>query len=277
MNQQRDPTKPTWKLGAEVRIAVGSPARFDRADPDSEDGVGHGVHELRLWTSVARRRGWAEPSVEVWWQAPVAVTDESPFDDPGYGARASGKQQEAGIAFGFEAIAVDRPEDGQRVSLDLGARLVGHFEGRAYTEMWEVFAYAGDVDAGGPLVLDSDPTDPAANAVSHPGISTVENYLEMGGHVALRAELGPWVHIAAIGQLTTESAHSISFADAGVDRPTCNGSNGPGCETDDNDLVTPGTLEVNPSHVDLVDLVGHRYIVDDVFNLTVGVEARVLF
>jgi hypothetical protein len=277
MNQARDATKPTWKLGAEFRVAIGAPGRLDRNAPDSEVGVGAGVHELRLWTTVAKRRGWAEPSVEIWWQAPIATKDDSPFDNPGYGARATGKQQEAGIQFGLEAAVVDRPADGQRVSVDLSGRVVGHFEGRAYSELWEVFAYAGDVGGGGPLILDSDPTTAGMQAVSHPGISAVENYLEMGARLALRAELGPWVHIAAIGQLTGESQHTISFADAGVDRPTCSGGDTSGCEADSNDVVSPGTSEVSPTHVPLIDLVGHRYIVRDAFTLTLGVEARVLF
>jgi len=38
---------------------------------------------------------------------------------------------------------------------DLGARVEGHFEGRAYTEMWEVLAYAGQ--RSGPLTLDAQP------------------------------------------------------------------------------------------------------------------------
>ena len=46
---------------------------------------------------------------------------------------------------------------------------------------------------------------------------------------------------------------------------------------DGNDVVTPGTSEVSPTHVPLIDLVGHRYIVRDAFTLTLGVEARVLF
>jgi hypothetical protein len=275
MNQLRDDTKPTWKLGAEARIGIGAVARLDRGDPEGEVGVGTGVHELRLWTSIAKRRGWAVPSVDLWWQAPFANSDDSPFDDPGYGSRVSARQQQAGVAFGIEAIAVDRPEDGQRVSVDIGGRFVSHFEGRAYTEMWEVFAYAGQ--DGGPLTLDQNPTDPGAQPLAHPGISTVENFLEMGGHIALRAELGPWVHIGAIAQVTTESQHAISFADAGVDLPTCSATVTSGCETGNNDVVNPGTSEVNPTHAPLVDLVGHRYIVDDVLNLTVGVEARVLF
>ena len=275
MNQRRDDTKPTWKLGGEARIAVGKVATLEPGNPESATGVGTGVHELRLWTTIARRIGWAEPYVDLWWQAPIGMKSGSPFQNPGFGARNTDKQQEAGVVFGVDAAAFSRPDDDQRVSLDLSARLVGHFEGRNYTEMWEVFAFAGR--NGGPLELDSDPTTSGMQGVDHPGITNVENYLEMGGRIALRAELGPWVQLAALAQATGETEHVITFADAGVDLPRCQGAATDNCETDNNDLVNPNTAEVNPLHVPLIDLVGHRYRLDDVFDLQVGVEATVLF
>jgi len=279
MNQARDSTKPTWKLGAELRVAIGKIQKFDAADPGSETGVSSGVHEVRLYSSMAKRIGWAEPYFEAWWMAPVGEKEGSPFQDPGFGAESIAKQQEAGTRFGFEAVAVDRGPDLQRVSLDLSARLVGHFEGRNYSEMWEVFALAGDRDRAGPLVLDEDPTMTGLQALSHPGITNIENYLELGGRFALRADLGPLVHVAAFGELSRETTHAISFADAGVDRPTCEGGQAEGteCEIGGNDVVNPGTVEENPLHVPLIDLVGHRYISDEGINVRLGVEARILF
>ena len=52
--------------------------------------------------------------------------------------------------------------------------------------------------------------------------------------------------------------HVISFADAGVDLPTCP-TGAPRCETNDNNLIDAGTVEVNPLHASKIDLVGHRY------------------
>lgn len=279
MEQRRDDTKPTWKLGAELRIAVGKTARFDASDPERRDGISSGVHELKVYSSMAKRIGWAEPYFEGWWLAPVGAKDASPFDDPGFGAKSTQKQQQAGTRFGFEAIAVDRGPDRQRVSLDLSAKLVSHFEGRGYSEMWEVFALAGDTETGGPLVLDSDPLEAGVQAMSHPGITNIENYLEMGGRLAVRADLGPLVHIAAIGEFSRESTHVITFTDAGIDLPPCTGTGTPGedCELDSNDVVDPGTNEVNPLHSSIIDLVGHRYISDEGLSLRFGVQVRVLF
>jgi hypothetical protein len=45
----------------------------------------------------------------------------------------------------------------------------------------------------------------------------------------------------------------------------------------DDELVTPDTDEVNPLHVPVTDLVGHRYRVGDVLNYVVGINMTLLF
>jgi hypothetical protein len=277
MNQSRDPTKPTWKIEAELRIPVGKVARLDRDDPSRHRGVGKGVYEVALSTSIARRLGWAEPFFALRWQAPFKVKEGSVFEDPGFGARQTSPQQEAGIHFGFEAIIVDRPADSTRVGIELSGTIDARFEGRSYTPMWEVFAYAGDVRHGGPLILDADPTQPGMQARSHPGITDTENYLELGAKAAVRADIGPSVHLAGFATLATATQHVITFDDAGVDRPTCTATNTTRCETDVNDVVNPGTDEVNPLHTPLKDLVGHRYLAADNLAVAFGLEAIVMF
>lgn len=263
MNQMRDDTKPTWKLGAEARIAIGRVMRFDPTRPTANTAVGEGAHELRVWTSFDRRLGWAEPWMDLFWQVPLAYTSASLYKDPGFGATNTGKGQVAGAHFGFEAYAVDTP-DHNRISLDLGARLIGHFEGRDYSELWELLAGAGNPSLGGPLVLDSDPLTAGTQAMAYPGISNVENYLETGARAAVRAQLGPHVRFAVTGDVTWLSEHVITFADAGVDKNT-------------NSLIDPGTNEVNPLHVDGIDLVGHRYHSVHGMSYIVGVQGQVLF
>lgn len=276
MNQRRDSTKPTWKLGAEVRLSIGNVMRFDARDPGAETGVSSGVHELRLWTTVDRRIGWAEGWFEVFWQAPIGTREESLFQDPGFGVTNDKLAQRGGVRFGLEASLLDDAQTGNRLSLDLGARVIGHFEGRGYSELWEVFALAGDSRGTGPLILDRDPTDPGLQAMSHPGITNIENYLETGGRLALRAQLGRHVRFAATVDVAWKTEHLITFADAGIDLPSCSTGRSP-CENANNDLVNPGTREVNPLHAPLVDLVGHRYLSTDNFGLTFGVEAQALF
>lgn len=277
MNQARDDTKPTWKLGAEARLAIGAAAKLDRSNPDSNTAVGRGVHEVYLWSSIAKRVGWAEPFVKMWWRAPIGTTNDSAFIEPGFGQRRTAPQQHAGTRFGFEAIVWEKPEEKTRVSLDFSTRLEAHFEGRAYTEMWEVFAYAGDAASGGPLVLDRDPTSTGVQALSHPGVSNIENYISFSGRFGLRAELGEKVRLGITFELVRQQAHIISFADAGVDRPTCSATVTTDCEADRNEVVNPGTDEVNPLHVPLIDVVGHRYRVASSNDFLLGLQARFLF
>jgi hypothetical protein len=278
MNQHRDDTKPTWKLGGELRLSVGKIMRFDAMNPTAETGVSTGVHELRLWTTVDKKLGWAEPWFELWWQVPVSARSDSLFGNPGFGATNVEMGQQAGTSFGLEMYALDDAANGNKISLDLGARVIAHFEGRGYSEMWEVFALAGDARVPtNPLILDADPVTPGVQALSHPGITNIENYLETRARVAVRAELGPHVRFSAFGEAAWKTDHAITFADAGVDLPTCSATVTTHCETDDNDLVNPGTAEVNPLHKAIIDLVGHRYHAEHGFSLIIGVETLFMF
>lgn len=276
MNQRRDSTKPTWKLGAEVRLALGKIMRFDAMRVGDETGINKGVDELRLWTSFARQFARTEGYFELFWQVPLRARDNSLFVDPGFGATNTSLGQKAGMTFGLETYLLDDRVNQNRISIDLGAKIIGHFEGRDYTEMWEVFAFAGDARSSGALVLDADPTEADVQALSHPGISNYENYLETAARFAVRAKLGTVVQFGALVDVAWKTDHAISFADAGVDLPTCTSGVGR-CENEDNVLVNPGTEEVNPLHNPRIDLVGHRYFSTDNLSVTVGLQGIVLF
>lgn len=286
MNQQRDATKPTWKMGADLRVAVGKVMRFDALKTDTETGISKGVHELKLWSSFDRRYDRIEGYFEMFWLVPLTAREESLFDDidqqPGtFGATNTLPGQKAGVTFGLEAFAIDDRVNKNSVSFDVSTRIVGHFEGRDYSEMWEVFALAGDVRRGGPLVLDRDPSMADVQAVSHPGISNIENHLETAARFGIRGKLGGRMHFGLLADVAWKTDHAITFADAGVDLPTCSGDpgevEGRDCELDSNDLINPGTGEVNPLHVPRVDLVGHRYLSVDNFVFSIGVQAQVQF
>lgn len=280
MNQRRDDTKPTWKMGAELRLAVGGIMSFSANNPGRNTAVGRGVHELRLWTTVDRRFEHTEGWFGLYYQVPLTAKADSLYnEDLGFGVTNARPPQEGGVAFGLEVFAIDDKLTGNRISIDAGARIAGHFEGRQYTEMWEVFAFAGDSGNTAitpQLVLDQDPTQMGVQDLNHPGISNIENYLETAGSFAIRAALGKHVHFAATLDLAWKTDHVISFADAGIDRPTCDGGNS-GCENDNNDVVNPGTDEVNPLHAPKIDLVGHRYLSQDNFGIVVGVQGQFLF
>jgi hypothetical protein len=153
----------------------------------------------------------------------------------------------------------------ERVGVQLGGELEALFAGRAYTDMWEVFAFAGHAPTTGPLVIDADPVTLGVQGVSHPGVSNVENYLTGAARLGVDATVSSKVRLDAGFRLGWEQSHLVSFADAGEDGD------------DDNDSVDPGSEEVNPLHVPLIDEPGHRYRADGalVYGFTLG--GRVLF
>ena len=277
MNQRRDPTKPTWRIGSEVRLALGKQMDFSQGLPD-RTGVSTGVDEIRVWTSLDKKLGRFEPWFELFWQAPIATRSSSVIQNPGFGSTNTTLGQTGGASFGVEGYAIDDPINGNKISVDFGARTVAHFEGRDYSEMWEVFAYAGDAHvATNPLILDADPTRTGVQPFSHPGVTNIENYLETATRIAVRAQLGPHVNVAALVDLAWKSAHDISFADAGTDLPTCPAGVTAHCEVDDNIVINPGTVEVNPLHQAKIDLAGHRYHAEGSFALTIGVMGQFIF
>ncbi len=280
MNQARDPSKPTWKLEAEVQLPIGKVKKLNRFEPSKANGVSDGVTRLRLSTTMSKKIRWAEPHVEFWWRAPIAVKDNAPLAplDRGFGVSNESPQQEAGTRFGFEATLWEKPEDNLRVGLDFSATLTAMFAGRGYSDMWEVFQYAGySTEAIAPLVLDRDPVDPGLQGRSHPGVTNIENFMTLDTLVSVTVDAGEKIRFSGGIGMQFEQGHLISFADAGEDLPTCTGGQVAGCETDVNDLVNAGTAEVNPLHVPLIDLAGHRYRVAEGKTLLVSINARILF
>lgn len=272
MNQRRDDTKPTWKLGIDLGIAVGKIEALTPETASSDTGVSRGVDEMHAWTSFDKHIGRLEPWMRLDYTIPFVQRSNSLFVDPGFGSSNVLTGQSGGATFGVEVAAYEDKKDRNYVGVELSSRVIGHFEGRDYTEMWEAFAVGGDAKTGGPLVLDSDPTTTGVQKENHPGVSNVENYLELGATLAVRASLGSRVRFALLGSMAYKTDHAISFADAGVDLPTCKDGQSTNCETDSNELVNPGTREVNPLHVNQIDLVGHRYISTHNLGLTLGVQ-----
>jgi hypothetical protein len=274
INQERDDTKPTWVIGTEFRISIGKIAHFDRLNPGSEDGVSTGVHQFKAYTSLSKRTTWSEPFVTFWWLAPIGYRGTSPDDengslfwDVGFGSESHQLQQRAGTKFGFEAIPWENPKQQQRISLEFSGLIEAHFEGRGYSEMWEIFALAGDPD--GPtrrLVLDRDPVMAGFQEMPHPGVTVIENYMTFGGRFGVHGEVGPNAHFNASFEIANDQKHRITWTDAGNES-----------DQDTDDVITPGTREVNPLHKDIIDVTGRNYIADDNTIYTFLVAGTVLF
>jgi hypothetical protein len=274
LSQERDDTKPTWIIGTEFHIDIGEPMRFDRVNPTLEDSVGRGYSEVLLRTAVSKRTPWAEPFIELWWQAPLGGSVAAPtrpgedvdsqFWDIGAGQDSVSPQQHAGVKFGFNGIPWQNPAQKQYVAIEVRGTTTAHFQGRGYSEMWEIFAYGGDTSRdGAPLVVDPAPAD-GDTVIDHPGVTTIESYLSFGGRLGVRAQLGERAKFNASFNLDYDQSHRISWDDAGQD--------------DDRDgQIDPGTNEVNPLFNQIINLPGRRYIVDEAVTYAFIISGTLMF
>jgi hypothetical protein len=275
LSQERDDTKPTWVIGSELRIDIGEPMRFDRLNPTLEDSVGRGYSEVVLRTSVSKRMPWAEPFMELWWQAPLDgpvdaptranQTVDSQFWDIGGGQDNTSPQQHAGVKFGFNGIPWQNRAEKQYLAIEVRGSTTAHFQGRGYSEMWEVFAYGGDPGrADAPLLVDYAPGDADNELIGHPGVTTIENYLSFGGRLGIRGQMGERAKFNASFNLDYDQSHRISWDDAGSD-------------DNENGQVDPGTNEVNPLFNQLINLPGRRYLVDESVTYSFIIAGTLMF
>jgi len=287
INQRRDPTKPTWVLGFEARIGIGSPMTFNPyfnasikespLNPKGNTSVGRGVHQFHWWTSISKRYKYIDPWMTFFYMLPDAK-DGSPYDKTFFelsGQERSGPRQRGGVEAGMEIIPWEQPASSNKFSIELRARLEGMFEGRGYSEMWEIFAnnpiLAGpcrsttkvsDVDAArwnnGTYCLDPNSTIP------YPGLSSIENYAVFDASLAFNLDFSKHFRARLGLSLGHEQQHFITFGDAGRD-------------IDDQKGITyENVREVNPMYRPYIDQVGRRWRVSEttVFDVFVSVEGR---
>jgi hypothetical protein len=143
-NQARDNTKPTWIVGLETRLSVGTDQRFDPGQPTANRGVGLGYHQFILSTLFSRRFGDWEPIMGAWFMQPI-LTSGSVFKNRGEGDYASA-QKRLGGQLGIESTLWESPGRRSRFGLEATGSLEYRFAGLAQSELWEVLS--GDSRCG---------------------------------------------------------------------------------------------------------------------------------
>ncbi|MBW2733227.1 MAG: hypothetical protein JRH20_12610 [Deltaproteobacteria bacterium] len=275
VTQKDDPTKPTFALGFEARFAVGSIMRYDPNRPKDNTAVGQGIHQMHWWLAVSRRfNPYVDPYISIFYMLPLATSSSlfSQTEFEGSGQERAGPQQVGGLKMGLELIPWEQPARNNKLSIGLHASMTGYFEGRGYSPMWEVFA--GSDRLTGPCLQDPnnsgstllwDNGDYCRNSnetIPYPGITHIENYLNIGSRLTVDLQLTKYFHGSIGVGLAHDFAHNITYADAGRN-------------VDNNgfiDLDNP--REVNPMYRPLIDAPGRRFrveestIFDFFFNLT---------
>jgi hypothetical protein len=272
LNQRKDDTKPTWVLAAELRFSLGTPMRFDRTAPAANTSVTDGVHWLKLGTTMSKRWSVVEPYASFWWLYPLYVRDDSQFQNYGGGQKDWRPQQRAGTFFGFEAIPWEAPKQFQRISIDVRGFVEARFQGRGYSEIWEMLSGSPALDpqaqpsgANGQPVMKGGPHP---GATGYPGVTDIENYFMYGGQIGLNVRVGRYVKFRGLFGMTGAQKHFITFADAGNADPSTGVVSQSGSAAE---------REVNPIHRPLIDYVGRRYVVDETVIYSLFLQGEVLF
>ena len=137
-SQARDNTKPTWIVGLETRLSVGTDQRFDPGKPTANRGVGPGYHQLILSTMFSRKLGDYEPFLGAWFMQPL-LTSNSVFKNRGEGVYSSA-QRSMGGQLGVESTLWNGAGSRSRFGLAASGYLEYRLAGLAQSELWEVLS-----------------------------------------------------------------------------------------------------------------------------------------
>jgi hypothetical protein len=269
LNQVKDSTKPTWVLGFEARISIGTMMEYNPDDPTANTGVSRGYHQLQWFTTVSRRFKYFDPWFNLFYLLPVtrsgSLLDKTTF--PLSGQERSGPVQRGGGSAGMEIVVWEQPEKNNKFTIELGAKIEGVFEGRDYSEMWEVFANnpllkgpCSPLPAGqsidftrwdnGTYCTERDQSKKSGDTIPYPGITSIENHAIFSGSFALNFQLTKWFRARAGVAFSHEQQHFITFGDAGK-----SGNAGYIEQRDE--------TQVNPMYRPYIDATGRRFRVGE--------------
>ena len=279
LSQKRDDTKPTWTVGLEYKLSIGNIMSFDRERPDASHGVSDGLDHIVARTSVSHRFRYFDPYINFWFDYPYARRSDTLFYDLGAAAKNQAPQISAGLVMGFEGVAWERPKEQYKVAIDLYARISGKFDGRGYSELWEVLA-SSDALKCDPQLAWTVAWNPACGSQTtnkyqgkpYSGLTTIENYATIGAQAGLNVQAGKYVRFRLAYLYQHDQSHRITNDDVG--KPDA-------ASTDPCKAGAPGRVcapnEFNPSYRPIINEVGRRYRVEGVDLHSVNVWGQVMF
>ena len=285
LSQKRDSTKPTWVVALEYQVSIGNIMRFTRNSPpgpDANHGVADGLDHLIARTAVSHRFKYVDPYAAFWFDYPIVRRNDTEFFDLGSAAKNQIPQLSGGTIFGLELIPWEKPESHYKLAIDVNGRISGKFDGRGYSELWEVLASSPALNCDptwnpscSPQSMTPDPSDPSGKKTvpwngSTPyqgrpftGITTIENYATIGGEFALNVQATKYVRFRANFRYEHDQTHLLTTDDVG--KPDLNG----------NRVSKPN--EYNPAFRPIINEIGRRYRVDDIDTYVLGIWGQLMF
>jgi len=291
-NQQRDFTKPTWVIGIEGRVAVGSPLHAcqvvngsnfcpnpDGSSGNRDPGISKGFDSVIAKTVWSRRFGYVEPYSGFWVQAdfPQGGNDFGKYNvaqDLDRSPPLTGS-----FAMGLEVIPYEAREQFQRLTADFRFKGTYHSPGRDYSELFDALGAsqatslrtpnpsAYTAGAGGKSVADI-----GSESVYFTGVTEQAAYGSFTLASSATWQTGAYIKFTLGAGLTYAQSHLITAADV----CTPNGNTNPSAA---GPCVQNGLVQgvPNPDHHDVIDLPGHRFSVDDTLIVDLYAMGVVMF
>jgi hypothetical protein len=296
-NQRRDSSKPTWVIGADGRFGIGPRlhACNDNADikcPDPANpslardaGMSRGMNAVVLHTIVSKRLGYVEPYLgfQGLIEFPQSNSDFGATSDL-RGSLLTRPPVVGTITLGTEIIPWERPEQFQRVTLDVRLRGAYHSPGRDYSELYDALgsSKAASLRSGNPSAYRADQNqrsvaDTQASKVYFSGLTDQQGFGTFGGQAGATWQAGEYIKFSAGFGLTYVQPHLITAADA------CNpgfrsdpGAAGP-CRSAPSQGLATVTGIPNPNYRAVIDAPGRRFLADDTFLYDLSLSSVVMF
>ena len=283
ISSERDDTRGEWVIEVGYRAPTGSEMR---PRPISTGGVGRGVHELVMGTSFSRRYDFVEPYARFEANLPLGSTLKSPFK------QYNGSQEfylpgaRGGFDFGVELIPFENTREGMKIFIDLGLGVAYQAEGRDYSELFDALA-VGAVSCNQELEARDgknncafynenarDPNFPSQAPAIFDGITTVEQFMTVRGHLGLGVYASEYFKIGADLALAHETEHNLTNAKIGKDLYN-DGGDEYGVRVPA--VTTQQRSEHNPTYVPNIDAIGRRIRVEETTVFTLSAYIGLLF
>ena len=298
-NQQRDSTKPTWVIGVEGRLAVGTPLHACNANPapsvfscpdpvtgqNRDPGISRGMNSILGKSIWSRRFGYIEPYSGFWVQAdfPTSGSDFGKWNPTTNLARTP--PLVGSFALGMEVVPYENREQYQRLSFDLRFKGTYHSPGRDYSELFDALgsSQAASLRTPNPAAYmanpNPDPTgppsivDPKAEKIYFTGVTEQQAYGSMTVSAAATWQAGEYIKFTLGSALTYAQPHLVTAADSCNPNVTDPAQAGP-CRNAATGQIAGAP---NPDHREIIDLPGHRFSVDDTTIVDLYVMGIVMF
>ena len=299
LNQQRDPSKPTWMLGLDWRFAVGSslhacdattgntPRCPDHANPGAnrDPGISRGMWGLEAHTMISRRFGYVEPYTG------LAFLAEFPQERGDFGANSNLRGALLNhpplvgtLTIGMEVVPWEHRENYQRLVADFRVQGTYHSEGREYSELYDALGSttARTLSSPNPATYTDGPNgssiaDPSSTRVWFNGITDQKAYGSFRGSAGITWQASEFLKFSGGLSIDYAQSHAITGSDP------CNpntdktlGTSGP-CRSNPAAGQSVVTGIPNPNHRDTIDLPGRRFVVDDALTIGLWVSGTLMF